>query len=107
MSAIRAARIAADPVHGGALERDDVVPGVHADVAVLQQVFADKALMNARRDPRVGHDLARLAQTFLRLRRDELRVFDDGVLRLPSDGNGSDVQVELVLVPIYGLSQAR
>src|SRR6185503_6014994 len=87
-----ARRLAAPgPAHDRALERDDVVAGVDADVAVLQHVDADEALVHARRDPRVGHHLAGLAEAFLRFLDDELCVLDDGVLGLFDDLCGRDV----------------
>jgi hypothetical protein len=38
------------PPHDGSRQRHDVVVGIHADVAILQQVLADEACMDAARD---------------------------------------------------------
>src|SRR4051812_6080400 len=82
----RAARTADDP----ALQRDDVLRGVDADVAALQQVFADEALVNAGGDPGVGHDLTGLAEALLRLVANDLRVLDHRVFRLLDGLTGGD-----------------
>jgi hypothetical protein len=72
---------AAGRTRHGALQGDDMLAGIDADVAALQQVFTDETLVNPRRNPCVGHHFAGLAQAILGFIRHDLRTLDDRVFR--------------------------